>query len=64
MNTIDNEATESLIVRAATMLGCGAPDADVRAILTAETGDEGMAFLLLTAGRLLDAPVGASAVAA
>ena len=44
---------EDLIQRAANMLSCGAEEAGIRAMLTGETGDEGLAFLLLTAARLL-----------
>jgi hypothetical protein len=44
---------EALIQRAAAMIGCGADVRDVRAMLVAETEDEGLAFLLLTAARLL-----------
>jgi hypothetical protein len=45
---------DTLIVRAANMIGSGADKRDVRAMLLAEVeGDEGLAFLLLTAGRLL-----------
>ncbi len=44
---------DELIARAANMLACGADEGDVRAMLIAETDDEGLAFLILTAGRLL-----------
>ena len=44
---------EDLIQWAAKMLACGAEEVGVRAMLTGETGDEGLAFLLLTAARLL-----------
>ena len=48
------EATvDEMIVRAANMIGCGAAEGDVRAMLSRETEDEALVFLILTAGRLL-----------
>lgn len=48
------EATvDELIVLAANMIGCGAAEGDVRAMLARETDDDGLVFLILTAGRLL-----------
>ena len=44
---------DELIMRAANLIGCGAEEKDVRAMLIAETDDEGVAFLILSAGRLL-----------
>ncbi len=44
---------EALIQRAAAMIGAGANERDVRAKLVAEVADDGLAFLLLVAGRLL-----------
>jgi hypothetical protein len=44
---------EELIVRAANMMAYGAAEAEIRAMLLRETTDEGLAFLLLTAARLL-----------
>jgi hypothetical protein len=48
------EATvDEMIVQAATMIGCGAEERDVRAMIARETEDEGLVFLILAAGRLL-----------
>jgi hypothetical protein len=47
---------DELIVRVANAVGCGADEREVRAMLLAETKDEGLAFLLLQAGRILAAP--------
>ena len=48
------EATvDEMIVRAANMIGCGAAEGDVRAMLARETEDEALIFLIFTAGRLL-----------
>jgi len=47
------DAMDELIMRAANLIGCGAEEKDVRAMLVAETDDEGVAFLILSAGRLL-----------
>lgn len=47
---------DELIVRAANAVGCGADEREVRAMLVAETKDEGLAFLLFQAGRILAAP--------
>ena len=48
------EATlDELIVIAANMIGCGAAEGDVRAMIARETEDDGLVFLILTAGRLL-----------
>jgi len=44
---------EALIQRAAMMIGAGANERDVREMLLAEVADDGLAFLLLNAGRLL-----------
>jgi hypothetical protein len=44
---------EELIVRAANMMACGAVETEIRAMLLRETADEGLAFLLLIAARLL-----------
>jgi hypothetical protein len=48
------EATvDELIVLAAIMIGCGAAEGDVRKMIARETEDDGLIFLILTAGRLL-----------
>jgi hypothetical protein len=44
---------DELIVRAANMIECGAAEGDVRAMLSRETEDEALIFLIFTAGRLL-----------
>jgi hypothetical protein len=49
------DGMDELIVRAANLIGAGADEGDVRTMLLVETGDEGLAFLLLQAGRLLAA---------
>jgi hypothetical protein len=50
---MQEETVDELIVRAANLIGCGAPEADVLEMLVVETRDEGLAFLLLRAGELL-----------
>lgn len=46
---------DELIVRVANAVGCSADEREIRAMLLAETNDEGLAFLLLQAGRILAA---------
>ena len=50
---MQEETVDELIVRAANLIGCGAPEADVLEMLVVETSDEGLSFLLFRAGQLL-----------
>jgi hypothetical protein len=48
---------DELIVRVANAVGSCADEREIRAMLLAETNDEGLSFLLLQAGRILAAPL-------
>ncbi len=48
---------DELIVRVANAVGCCADEREIRAMLLAETNDEGLSFLFLQAGRILAAPL-------
>jgi hypothetical protein len=50
---MEESCVDALIVGAADMIGRGAPEGDVRAMLSREIQDEALMSLILTAARIL-----------